>query len=87
MLRALVTPAEELVTTWYGDNGYEEKAPVSSSDSGLITLDGWLKLRVGLSYVAHLCCLRHRLATAFAAKVLLIRLLKLHMCYSKLLQI
>lgn len=56
--------------TRFDDNGQEVRAAGSSS-MALITIDGWLHLRLGLQYVAHLCCLRHRLAQAFAAKVCL----------------
>ena len=34
-----------------------------------MTLDGWLHVRLPLHQVAHICCLRHRLTKAFAAKV------------------
>ena len=40
-----------------------------ASDQALMTVDSWLHLRVPLQQVAHICCLRHRLTQAFAAKV------------------
>ena len=39
------------------------------SDHALMTVDSWLHMRVPLQQVAHICCLRHRLTQAFAAKV------------------
>ena len=34
-----------------------------------MTMDSWLRVRLPLQQVAHICCLRHRLTQAFAAKV------------------
>ena len=41
----------------------------SGGDDALVTVDGWLHFWVPLHHVAHICCLRHRLTQAFAAKV------------------
>lgn len=40
-------------------------------EHALMTVDNWLQLRVPMQQVAHICCLRHRLTQAFAAKVVL----------------
>ena len=52
----------------YDDNG-EVAAAASGGDDAIVTVDGWLQLRLPLHHVAHICCLRHRLTQAFAAKV------------------
>lgn len=52
----------------YDDTGEEE---VAGSKEGLVTIDGWLHLRIPLHHLPHICCLRHRLTQAFAAKVCL----------------
>jgi len=44
-------------------------AAPAGSEQGLVSVDGWLHLQVPLQHVAHICCLRHRLTQAFAAKV------------------
>lgn len=51
----------------YNEDG--EACVQQPSDHALITVDNWLHVRVPLQQVAHICCLRHRLTQAFAAKV------------------
>ncbi|KAL0045428.1 hypothetical protein WJX82_006305 [Trebouxia sp. C0006] len=52
----------------YDDDG-EVAAAAAGGDDAIVTVDGWLQLRLPLHHVAHICCLRHRLTQAFAAKV------------------
>ena len=51
----------------YDEDGeaYGQQPP----EHALMTIDNWLHLRVPMQQVAHICCLRHRLTQAFAAKV------------------
>lgn len=49
-----------------GGEAYVQQA----AEQALMTVDNWLHLRVPMQQVAHICCLRHRLTQAFAAKVL-----------------
>ncbi|KAL0028223.1 hypothetical protein WJX79_002624 [Trebouxia sp. C0005] len=53
----------------YTDDGEVAAAAATGSDDAIVTVDGWLQLRLPLQHVAHICCLRHRLTQAFAAKV------------------
>ncbi|KAL3133848.1 hypothetical protein ABBQ32_008317 [Trebouxia sp. C0010 RCD-2024] len=48
-----------------GGEAYVQQA----AEQALMTVDNWLHLRVPMQQVAHICCLRHRLTQAFAAKV------------------
>jgi len=51
----------------YDDDG-EVAAAATAGNDAIVTVDGWLQLRLPLHHVAHICCLRHRLTQAFAAK-------------------
>ena len=57
----------------YDDQAQVEAAGATggSSDTAVMTVDGWLHVQLALRHVAHICCLRHRLTQAFAAKVCL----------------
>lgn len=61
-------PAAENQHVRYDDDG-DVAHEASGGDDALVTVDGWLHFRVPLHHVAHICCLRHRLTQAFAAKV------------------
>ena len=52
----------------YNEDG--EACVQQPSTHALMTMDSWLRVRLPLQQVAHICCLRHRLTQAFAAKVL-----------------
>ena len=42
----------------------------AAPETGLLIIDGWLRFRVAISAVAQLTCLRLRIASAFAHKVM-----------------
>lgn len=65
----LVFAAAEGQHVRYTDDGEVAAAAATGSDDAIVTVDGWLQLRLPLQHVAHICCLRHRLTQAFAAKV------------------